>query len=148
MKYGTGWREREALGKARLAERINPALAENLKIAADRLQAERDAVAAATAEQERRRLETMCVCVTCSGVGRITVEDAATALAAYNYFRSKNLKPDVLDYAKANAGVTVQAAPAPTAPTAPVEPVKPAKSAKKAVPVDPPWLDPDAVLEP
>lgn len=148
MTLQRGWKAREAAGKLKLAQGISPELHANLRLAAERDQAERDAVAAAAAEQERRRLETLCVCPTCNGIGRTTVESAATAIAGTEHYRQRALKPDDRHYIKANSGVSVQAAPAPSAPPAPAEPVKPAKNTRKAVQVDPPWLDPDAVLEP
>ncbi|PJI55969.1 hypothetical protein CTI14_00600 [Methylobacterium radiotolerans] len=109
MTLARGWKARQEAARSKMNAPISPELAANLKLAADRLQAEREAAIALAAEEERRRLETLCMCPTCGGVGRVTVEDAAVAIAGTEHYRQRALKPDDRHYAKAKSGLTAQA---------------------------------------
>ncbi len=162
-----GWKAREAAAKARMAAPIDDHVLENLRIAAERDQADRDAAAAVTAENECKRRETACPCPACDGGQKsLSVEEAAFVASALAYYRSKGFKTDPDQYATMNARAAKAAPLAPITETvsqvtvhanadlaavadavrqqvAPAsEAAKPAKTQRKHV--APPFLDGDA----
>lgn len=99
-----GLKAREDAARARMAAPISDHVLENLRIAAERDQADRDAAAAVTAENERKRRETACPCPACDGGAKnLSVEEAAFVASALAYYRSKGFKTDPDQYATMNA---------------------------------------------
>ena len=102
---GTGWRERQEAGKAKLSAGMNDALISNLRAGAERAQAERDALVVHEAETVRKRMETACPCPSCDGGKKVlTVDEAAFVASAVEHYRNHRYATDpeqvVLQYAR------------------------------------------------